>query len=440
MSSFNASLFISNELNRQLLNVSQEFAIRCLTHCAEKYGFDADEAIRDLCLSTLKVERNKPVVAKAAKVIVAKPSIPLPYNGEFNDSLCYALRLNNGLYTQCCGERKGNEYCKSCANQMRKSNSEIPEYGTIQQRLAADILEYTDPKGRKPISYTKIMKKNKITREQVEEEAGKFGITIAEVHFAESEAQVKRGRPSSKIENVEAKVKGVKGRPKKSKKVLDIESDDTDLFAELVAQAHGVTEEEEAEESLALKKQQEEQERAEKKAALEKEKAEKKAAAEAEKKAAAEAKKKAEEEARALKKQQEEQERAEKKAAAEAKKKAEEEARLLKKQQEEQERAEKKAAAEAKKKQKEEKKAEKPSKATKVAVEEEEEEEPDVVKKIKVNDKVYLKSKKTGIIYDYVEYTTNGEQVVVGQWNEAENRIDFTKNDSDEEEEEEYEE
>jgi hypothetical protein len=49
-------------------------------------------------------------------------------------------------------------------------------------------------------------------------------------------------------------------------------------------------------------------------------------------------------------------------------------------------------------------------------------------------DKKYLKSKKTGIVYDYNEYVNNGEQVVVGKWNESANKIDF--NDAEESEEE----
>jgi hypothetical protein len=49
-----------------------------------------------------------------------------------------------------------------------------------------------------------------------------------------------------------------------------------------------------------------------------------------------------------------------------------------------------------------------------------------------------LKSKKTGIIYDYNEYVKNGEQVVVGKWNDASNKIEFNAAE-DEEDEEEYE-
>jgi len=65
---------------------------------------------------------------------------------------------------------------------------------------------------------------------------------------------------------------------------------------------------------------------------------------------------------------------------------------------------------------------------------EEEEKEPDVVKKIEENGKKYLKSKKTGIIYDYNEYTQNGEQVVVGKWNENKSKIDFSNSEESEEE------
>ena len=46
-----------------------------------------------------------------------------------------------------------------------------------------------------------------------------------------------------------------------------------------------------------------------------------------------------------------------------------------------------------------------------------------------------MKSKKTGIIYDYNEYVKNGEQKVVGKWNDTTNKVEFS---AAEEEEEEY--
>ena len=415
---FNAQMYVSEQLTRQLVNTAQDVSIRCVQVLAEKYNFDADEAIRMLGLNMIKLERKAPekvVKAKAVKVQAPKSAFPLPYNGEFNETCCYALRQNNGLYTQCTGIRKGEaSFCKGCASQMQKVGAEMPEYGTIQQRMAVGIFEYVDPKGRKPIAYAKIMKKYKITEEQVLAEAGKLNIIINPNHFVVAEAEGKRGRP--KAEKA-PKEKGAKGRPKKTKKVLQIEGDDDDLFASLVAQANEVEDEEivlpakkkvksdEEKEAERLAKEHEKAEK-EKKRLAEKAEREAKLALEKEEKAA---KKKAEEEARALKKQQEE------------------EARALKKKQEEEARAAKKLEAE---KAKAEKKSSK-----KAPVVEEEEEEEEKVKKIEFEGKKYLKSLKSGIIYDYNKYVKEQEQVVVGKWSEATNKIIF---DDAEESEEEY--
>jgi len=59
----------------------------------------------------------------------------------------------------------------------------------------------------------------------------------------------------------------------------------------------------------------------------------------------------------------------------------------------------------------------------------EEEEEADVVKKFEYEGVKYLKSKKTGIIY-------NMEQEVVGKWNEESKKIDFEEEDDSSDEEE----
>jgi hypothetical protein len=311
-------------------------------------------------------------------------------------------------------QRKGeNLFCKSCQSSADK-NSGTPEYGTIEQRQAVGILEYVDPKGRKPTAYTKVMKKYKVSKEQVLEEAGKMSMNIDLIHFEESKEEGKRGRPSSKAEKAPKESKGAKGRPKKTKKVLEIEGAEDDLFASLVASANSEDEEEEEEEIVVakpVKKGKSDEQRL-----AEKEAKEAKIAAEKE---AKEAKIAAEKEAKAAK-------IAAEKEAKEAKIAAEKEAKAVKEAQRLKEKEEKEAA-----------KASKTKKAPEAEVEVEDE-EADVVKKIVVDGKKYLKSKKTGIIYDYKEWTINGEQVVVGKWNESKNKIDFTE--SEEESEEEYEE
>ena len=415
ISSFNATMFVSEQLNRMLINCAQELAQRAVKSCGEHYNFDSEEAIRLLGLMNIKVDRKMPEkTKKASKEKPLKAVFPLPYNGGCVANCCSALRQNQGLYTQCSSApKKGGVFCKQCQMNADK-NGGVPEYGTIEMRNAVGIFEYVDPKGRKPVAYTKLMKKYKVDQATVIEEAVKFGINIDAEHFF-APADASKGRP--KKEKV-AKEKGSKGRPKKAKKVLLLDDDgDDDLFASLVADANSNVVVEPAkkrgksDEEKAAEEAKKAEEKAEKEAKRLQEKAEKEAKLAAEK-AEKEAKLAAEKYARDLKKQKEEQEKLEKKIALELAK-VEKEAKL----------AAEKAAKEAKKK---------PAAAV-VA----EEEEPDVVKKIEFEGKKYLKSKKTGVIYDYTEYVSNGEQVVIGKWNDNSNKIDFNKT-SDEEEEEEY--
>jgi hypothetical protein len=309
---FESAVYVNEQLNRLMVNAAQDLAQRSIKACAEHYNFDAEEALRLLGLINVKLARAKPVEnkPKKEKVVVSKAAFPMPYNGEFNDACCFALRQNNGLYTQCQAVRKNGDFCKQCQVLADKTEG-VPEYGTIQMRQAVGIFEYTDPKGRKPVAYTKVMKKYKIDQEKVLEEAGKFNVQINAEHFVVAEVDSKRGRP--KAEKAPKEVKGSKGRPKKAKKVLQIEGDDDDLFASLVADANnnsgeeaviapkkkGKSEEEKEAERLAK-----EAEKEAKKLALENAKAEKEVKLAAEK-LEKEAKKKAEEEARAAKKKAE---------------------------------------------------------------------------------------------------------------------------------------
>ena len=423
MEVFDAKLCVSDDLMRRLVSSSQDMITCSVKFLASKYGFNADEALEMLCLNNVKVERKSKVIKEKSKKEVAvkkvKSAFPLPYNGELKEECCMALRQNSGLYTQCDGLRKeGRDYCVKCEKQMEKKGLELPEFGTIKERNAVGIYEFVDPKGKKPVAYTKIMKKYKISEEDVLNEASKMNMEINREHFIYVEER-KRGRPS-KGDKKEAKEKGPKGRPKKTKTVLEIEGDGDDLFASLVAEANECDNGDILEDTLSVNskkgktEEEKEAEKAEKEAKKQAEKEEKEAKKKAEQ-AEKEAKKQAEKEEKEAKKQAE-------KAEKEAKKLAEKAEKEAKKQAEKAEKAEKEAK---KKSDKEEKK------------EEEEDEEPDVVKKIVFEDKKYLKSKKTGIIYDYERYVKEGDQVIVGKWNEELNKIDFNETEEEDEEEEE---
>ena len=389
-----------------------------IMRCAAEYKFDGGEALSKLCLSECKrVSKSK-----------SKSKYPMPYSGEYNEDCCKGLRQNKGLYTQCEMSKKSGDYCKQCSASAEK-NSGMPEYGTIEQRQASDIYSYVDPKGRKPISYTKIMKKLNISEEEVKAEAEKLGIIIDAGHFVVPET--KRGRPAQ--EKAPKEPKGAKGRPKKAKKVLEIGGEEDDLFASLVAAAFpnpplGKVEPNSNETAVEVAPEvvtevAEVVEKVATEVAPEK-KVSKKAESEA---------KKLEKEAKKLEKEAEKAAKEAEKLEKEAKKKAELEAKEAKKAELEAKKAEK----EAKKAEKESKKAEKKPVVAAAAVKTDEEEQ-EVVKKIEVDGKKYLKSKSTGIIYDYNEYVTSGDQVVLGKWNEATNKIDFQE--TAEESEDEYDE
>jgi len=452
--------------------------------CGERYGFSGEEAMRELFgegVGAGIVEKSKKSKSKEKKV---KASIPLPFNGEFDESRCFGLHTNHGLFTQCSLKRVGEKcYCIAHESQADKNSTGTPDNGTIQQRLASDLLNFTTPSGKPVTPYSKIMKKFNITVEQAQEEAGKVNVTIDSRHFMVADEEAKKGRP--KKEKAPKEAKATKGRPKKEKMSVEISEPKEDLFATLVAQAaaessgsesgsesepepesetemsamsaadkesHAAEKEVKKNEKKAEKEAKKAQEKADKKALEDAAKAEKKAqeeAAKAEKKAkeeAAKAEKKAQEEAaKAEKKAKEEAAKAEKKAkeeAAKAEKKAKEEAaKAEKKTKEPSKKAPKKAVAKKEEPKPEPKPEPEPAESEESEDEEEEEEEdtydaakveskmPDVVNWFEFEGKKYLKSKNTGIVYS----TT---QEVVGKWNTTTNRIDFNEEEEEEDESE----
>jgi hypothetical protein len=312
------------------------------------------------------------------------------------------------------------------------------------------------------------MKKLKITEEQVREEAAKHNMTLDPRHFVEvlSNAVKKSGRPAKEPKEALAEQKlKAKGRPKKSKKVLELEGEEEDLFASLVmsslvpSAANKTVEEDVIEETVTSEssgddnsslgdvdvvveaKPKSSKVSPEEKEAL----ANLKKEALAFKKAELAEQKKAEalaqqNQKKLLAKQEAEQKKALAKAEAEQKKLALAEQKKLEKEAlAEQKKLEKLALAEQKKAVTEKKvlakqkktKTDDDDRPSPAFVDPPVAEEADVVKKIMFEGKKYLKSKNTGIIY-------NMEQDVIGKWNEEKNRIDF--NVADEESEDEYDE
>ena len=464
---------VNNEIVKMMNNL--------VVMLSSKYNFDAEEGMRmileseGLSSSSSSSRVNKRSVNKKEKRSVVKSAFPLPYNGEVNGECCMGIRQNSGLYTQCPSARPEDAaYCGACNKQATKNEHGLPDYGSIQTRSSKYFKdeEFVDPSGKKPVAYTKVMKKLKLTEEQVREEAAKHNMTLDPRHFIEVEK--KSGRPAKVVTEKEPKELKAKGRPKKSKRVLELAGEEEDLFASLVMSASKNIEEDVIEETVTSESEADLNEvinsslgdvdvivdakpkpekkpkvSAEEKAALAQQKAEQKKLALAEQKKQEAEQKKLEAEQKKLEAEvkkfalaeQKKAEAEQKKLEAEQKKQALAEQKKLEAEQKKQALAElKKQEAELKKKPAEKKVAlAEQKKKTKVddddrpspAFVDPPAEEADVVKKIMFEGKKYLKSKNTGIIY-------NMEQDVIGKWNEAKNRIDFDV--ADEESEDEYDE
>ena len=191
---------------------------------AEEYGFSKEEGLEKL--GELRVAKNSRGV-KSKRVV---PKIVLPFCGLVQKDWCKAVRYNRGLFTQCTNACKGDsKYCTTCLKNVSADN--IPQYGLIEERGNDG---WTDPNGKVPVKYGNIMSKIGVTKEQAIAEAEKLGWTIPEDQFEVVKAR--KGRPAKKTKEVDEKPKK-RGRPKKSKPVVEGGGTGDDLIAQLVQQA-----------------------------------------------------------------------------------------------------------------------------------------------------------------------------------------------------------
>ena len=367
-------------LSRSMKEVAKEL----IKDCCLRNNLNVEDELR--IVENLKIVEKQSKKEKKSKNPKKESKIPMPFlKSSIKEDGCCGLSYNHGLFTQCVGNKMENSsYCCSCQSEAEKNTSGEPNNGTVSSRLEKELYEFKDPKGRKAISYLKVLEKLKLTKESALTEANRLNIEINEAHLTELVKEKKITR----------------GRPKKSRKIVEAENV-TDLFAKLTADVSEEIPTVEEEGNLKKKAKLSDEEKEAKKAKLAAEKEVKKAELAAEKEA-----KKAELEA---KKQQAKKEREEKR---------------------NQEKAEKAAAKKTTAK-KQAKKSKPVVEEVKPVVEETKTPEKVTVTRATINGKQYLKS-SNNILYDP---ETKEE---VGLWDPESKTIQELPD--DEEEEEEYEE
>lgn len=195
----------------------------------EKMIDNRDEIIKDVNIKKTEKEKKE------------KNIIPLPWLGVVDNDCCRALRVNHGLFTQC--ENKPiteSTFCKTCHNQGTKNGSNLPNSGTVDDRLKCDVMNFADKKsGKKPIPWCQVIKKLNIPMEDAMKFVNEKNITISEEQLVDSSK--KRGRP--KKDTVEGGVgdespKKKRGRPRKEKVGVETVAGD-DLIASMINNLSG---------------------------------------------------------------------------------------------------------------------------------------------------------------------------------------------------------
>jgi hypothetical protein len=155
---------------------------------SNKYGFDAEEAKAFLLSGGVHVKL--PPLEKSK----------LPWCGSVDAACCKAIVKNGGLFTQCTSSPLDGGWCKKCAKDVEKNGT--PTNGDVEARQVGDIMAYKVGKTEvKP--YIEYMIKNNITREQVEEAAVTYGLTIDPRQFEKKKRGRKNTTPRTMAPSVE---------------------------------------------------------------------------------------------------------------------------------------------------------------------------------------------------------------------------------------------
>ena len=214
-----SSMMLSSKVIESMERSMKEVVRSYVKDCCEANGLNVEEELKRMNIDNLKiVEKSSKKVEKVKKV--KKVVIPMPFSKSLiKEEGCCGLSYNHGLFTQCEKSKMSNgSYCVTCQSEGDKNTSGEPNNGTITERLEKELYEFKDPKGRKAISYLKVLEKLKLTKEAALTEANRLNIEINEAHLTELVKEKKITR----------------GRPKKSKKIVEAENV-TDLFAKLTA-------------------------------------------------------------------------------------------------------------------------------------------------------------------------------------------------------------
>lgn len=209
-----SSLSVTALVIKQLENAAKDVSRQHINLLAEKYSFNAAEAIAfldinaPLTLEEKKMARKAKAEGDESSSSNKKKVIPLPWMGMVDPNCCQAITYNYGLFTQCPKKKTGTSYCAGCEKSCAETATSEPPCGTVSKRIAT--ADYVDSKGRKPTQYGKVLHKLKIEMADAIAFASEKGFTIPDCHLEEyvPPADIK-GRPKKGDKEVTAGTDGL---------------------------------------------------------------------------------------------------------------------------------------------------------------------------------------------------------------------------------------
>ena len=201
----------SATMSRALTDSMSEFSNKILNDAIErlasKYGFDAEEATAFLMGGGVHVKL--PPLEKSK----------LPWCCTVDGTCCKAIVKNGGLFTQCTSAPLDGGWCKKCTKDVEKNGT--PTNGDVEARQVGDIMTYKVGNTEvKP--YIDYMIKNNITREQAEESAATYGLTIDPRQFEKKKRGRKQAAPRTMAPAVESPQPGEMGEMTVSELSLEV--------------------------------------------------------------------------------------------------------------------------------------------------------------------------------------------------------------------------
>ena len=146
---------------------------RVIKLLGEKYNFDVSEGIEYI-----------------VKLGERRPRCVLPFCNIVEEAWCKNIKYNHGLMTQCTNDIEVEEWCKSCAKEIKRDGR--CKYGQITERI--DNINWKTSNGKSPTPYYKVFEKLNIDKEEIIQEAHNLGWTLPKETFTKPE-KTKRGRP-----------------------------------------------------------------------------------------------------------------------------------------------------------------------------------------------------------------------------------------------------